>query len=83
MRRPRRLNVATSPITFEGQTPILRVRDLRASIDHYVRVLGFKLDWQGPVPFASITRGRCNVFLSEGDQGHPGSWPWIGVSDAR
>jgi catechol 2,3-dioxygenase-like lactoylglutathione lyase family enzyme len=74
--------VATTAITFEGQTPILRVRDLRASIDHYVRILGFKFDWEGPGPFASVTRGRCHLFLSQGDQGHLGSWLWIGVSDA-
>jgi catechol 2,3-dioxygenase-like lactoylglutathione lyase family enzyme len=29
----------------EGVTPILRVRSLQASIDHYVRVLGFTLAW--------------------------------------
>ena len=27
-------------------------------------------------------RGRCELFLAEGDQGHPGSWVWIGVPDA-
>ena len=74
--------MATTEITFEGLTPILRVRDLHASIDHYVRILGFKFDWEGPGPFASVTRGRCHLFLSQGDQGHLGSWLWIGVSDA-
>ncbi len=55
--------MATTAITFEGETPILRVRDLRASIDHYVRILGFKFDWEGPGPFAAVTRDRCHVFL--------------------
>jgi catechol 2,3-dioxygenase-like lactoylglutathione lyase family enzyme len=68
-------------IAFEGVTPILPVQSLAASIDHYVRVLGFKLDWQTRW-FASVTRGRCNLFLADGDQGHLGVWVWIGVSDA-
>jgi catechol 2,3-dioxygenase-like lactoylglutathione lyase family enzyme len=66
---------------FEGRTPILPVRNLAASIDHYVKVLGFKVDWQGPY-FASVTRGKCGLFLAEGDQGTPGTWVWVGVSDA-
>lgn len=68
-------------VGFEGVTPILRVKKVEASIEHYVRVLGFKLDWQGPY-FASVSRGKCSVFLSEGDQGHPGGWVWVGVGDA-
>jgi len=66
---------------FEGVSPILRVRSLSASIDYYVRKLGFKIDWQGPY-VASVSRGKCHIFLSEGDQGNPGSWVWIGVEDA-
>jgi catechol 2,3-dioxygenase-like lactoylglutathione lyase family enzyme len=68
-------------VGFEGVTPVLRVADLKASVDYYVRVLGFKLDWDGPY-FASVSRGKCCIFLSEGDQGHPGGWVWIGVEDA-
>jgi predicted enzyme related to lactoylglutathione lyase len=71
-----------SAVAFEGVNPILRVEDLTAAVDHYVRVLGFKLDWQGPGSFASVSRGRCHVFLCQGDQGHPGTWVWIGVEDA-
>ena len=72
-----------SVVTFEGGNPIFRVRSLAASIDYYVRVLGFKLDWEDPGVFASVTRGRFHLFLAEGDQGNPGSWVWIGVSDAE
>jgi catechol 2,3-dioxygenase-like lactoylglutathione lyase family enzyme len=68
-------------VRFEGVTPILRVQSVASSIDYYVRVLGFTLDWQTPI-FASVSRGQCHIFLSEGDQGHPGSWVWIGVEDA-
>jgi len=69
------------PTIFEGNTPILRVQNVAASILYYVHHLGFKLNWQAPI-FASVSRGRCTIFLSEGDQGHPGSWIWVGVGDA-
>ncbi|GLC25787.1 tetratricopeptide repeat protein [Roseisolibacter agri] len=71
-----------TPVTFHGAIPILRVRDLAASVDHYVRVLGFATDWHYPGSIASVSRDRCSVFLSEGDQGTSGTWAWIGVSDA-
>ena len=66
---------------FAGATPIFRVQSVSASIDYYVRCLGFKVDWQAP-PIASVSRGHCHIFLSEGDQGNPGTWVWIGVDDA-
>ena len=68
-----------NPIEFGGVTPVLRVRDVSASTDHYVRVLGFKFNFEAP-GFVSVSRGRCCLFLCEGDQGHPGGWVWI---DAR
>jgi predicted enzyme related to lactoylglutathione lyase len=68
---------------FEGVTPILRVENLAASIDYYVKVLGFKVDWDNPGIIASVSRDRCGIFLSEGDQGNPGSWVWIGVGDVE
>jgi catechol 2,3-dioxygenase-like lactoylglutathione lyase family enzyme len=72
---------AQSKIAFGGVTPVLRVASVAASLDYYTRALGFQLNFKSPndpAPlFASIARGRCNLFLSEGDQGHPGSWVWI------
>jgi catechol 2,3-dioxygenase-like lactoylglutathione lyase family enzyme len=68
-------------IAFEGVTPILRVESVEASINYYSRLLGFQVDWQTP-GFVSVSRGRCHIFLSEGDQGHVGGWVWVGVSDA-
>jgi catechol 2,3-dioxygenase-like lactoylglutathione lyase family enzyme len=68
-------------VNFEGGNPIFRVRSVAASIDYYVRMLGFKLDW-GDGGFASVSRGRFHLFLCEGDQGNPESWAWIGVRDA-
>jgi len=70
-----------SRVRFEGTTPILRVADVAASSDYYVKVLGFKLDWKNEAGFASVSRDRCCIFLCQGDQGHPGSWVWIGVED--
>jgi catechol 2,3-dioxygenase-like lactoylglutathione lyase family enzyme len=68
-------------VVFEGVAPILRVRDLAASLRYYLDVLGFTIDWETP-QIAAVSRGNCCLFLSEGDQGHPGAWVWIGVSDA-
>jgi catechol 2,3-dioxygenase-like lactoylglutathione lyase family enzyme len=69
--------------TLGGVTPILPVRQLEAAIDFYVRTLGFTVDFVGPGRFASVSRDRCHLFLSEGDQGTPGVWVWIGVDDVE
>jgi hypothetical protein len=61
---------------FRGATPIFRVENLRASIEYYMTVLGFRHDWGGPEVFASVSRGRCQIFLCERDQRHPGTWTW-------
>src|ERR1035438_1550860 len=66
-----------------GATPIFCVANLPASIEYYANALGFHLNWQGPGIFASVSRGRCCIFLCQQDQGHPGAWTWIGVSDAE
>lgn len=68
-------------VEFEVVSPILRVANLAASLTYYVDVLGFTVDWQHPAMIAAISRDRCTIFLCEGDQGHPGTWVWIGVSD--
>ena len=70
-------------VKFEGVVPILRVGDLKKSIEYYVTVLGFKIDWNYERVIASVSRGGCGLFLSQGDQGHPGSWVWIGVDDVE
>ncbi len=70
----------SDPVKFEGVTPILRVEDVARSVDYYVQKLGFKINFQTP-GFVSVSRDRCCLFLCEGDQGHPGSWVWVGVDD--
>jgi predicted enzyme related to lactoylglutathione lyase len=70
-------------IVFGGATPILPVRQLEASIEFYVKKLAFAVDFIGPGRFASLSRDRCHLFLSEDDQGNPGTWVWIGVDDVE
>jgi catechol 2,3-dioxygenase-like lactoylglutathione lyase family enzyme len=64
---------------FEGAQPILRVGDLQTSVNYYVRVLGFNVDFLDLI--TSVSRDRCALFLVQGDQGNPGTWVWVGVSD--
>ena len=40
---------------LEGITPILRVQSLPLSLDYYVKVLGFKVNWQNPGIMAGIS----------------------------
>lgn len=65
---------------FEHATPILRVRDLGASVAYYEKVLGFKdLHW-APL-FTSVNRDGAAIYLCQGRQGAPGTWVWVGVAD--
>lgn len=74
---------ATTPAVVECIIPILSVASVAASIGYYVDVLGFHLDWaEGePATMASVSRDGHAIMLCEGDQGHPGTWVWIGVHD--
>jgi len=68
---------------FGAAAPIFPVANLQAAIDYYVSALGFRLNWTGDDNFASVSRDKCTIFLSEGDyQGHAGTWTWIAVNDA-
>ena len=68
-------------LNFGPATPLVRVANLRASVDYFVQILGFKIDWDDTI--VSVSRDRCVLFLCQGDQGNPGSWIWIGVADAE
>jgi catechol 2,3-dioxygenase-like lactoylglutathione lyase family enzyme len=68
---------------FHHASPILRVRDLEASLRYFHDVLGFAIDWKDPTQFASVSRGDANVMLCVGDQGNPPAWIWIGVGDTE
>ncbi len=70
------------PLLGEAR-PILSVRDLRASIDYYVKKLGFTTDWMwgDPPVFASLTREQTTIFLCRELQGKAGTWVWVFVDD--
>lgn len=70
-----------SAIHFGHTTPILRVTDFDASVAYYVSALGFTLEWRDG-RFGSVGRGHAHVMLCEGSQGGPGTWLYVGVSDA-
>jgi uncharacterized glyoxalase superfamily protein PhnB len=65
---------------IENIIPILRVENLSVSLEYYNRVLGFTTDWSGE-DFAGLSRDGWRLYLSEGNQGQPGAWLWIGVED--
>ena len=66
------------PTQFHGIVPILNVKSVEKSIEHYTTVLGFEKHWDWPEgpdkTFASITNGKAEIFLCEGAQGSPGTW---------
>jgi catechol 2,3-dioxygenase-like lactoylglutathione lyase family enzyme len=67
--------------SFGSPAPIFRVANLASSLAYYTDALGFKQDW-GDSGLASVSRGRCTIFLTEWDQGCRGTWVWVGVEDA-
>jgi catechol 2,3-dioxygenase-like lactoylglutathione lyase family enzyme len=75
--------LTAAKVGFECVIPILRVNSLAVSVRYYVDVLGFKVDWGGEVEstFASLSRDGRSIMLSQGEQGQPGTWLWIGVED--
>jgi len=78
-------SAASSPTGFECIIPILRVESLPASMEFYTRVLGFQVDWggfEGSI-MAQVSRDGRPLMLSQGSQGHAGTWVWIGVEDAE
>ncbi|NUM81679.1 VOC family protein [bacterium] len=70
-------------INFHAASPILPVNNLETSIQYYCDKLGFSLDWKEPEIMASVSRGPCNLMLCERDQGHVGTWVWIGVGNSE
>ena len=68
---------------FEHANPILNVANLARSVRYYVDILGFtNAEWGGD-DFTCVTRDGASIYLSEGDQGQPGTWVWLGVEDVE
>ena len=53
------------------------------SLRYYVDVLGFANAGWGSDEFTCVTRDEAGIYLSEGDQGQPGTWVWVGVEDVE
>lgn len=68
---------------FECANPILNVADMARSLRYYVEVLGFTNAEWGNRDFTCVTRDEAAIYLSEGEQGQPGTWVWIGVGDVE
>ena len=67
---------------FEHANPILNVVNLARSVRYYVDTLGFTNAAWGGDDFTCVTRDGATI-LSEGDQGQPGTWVWLGVEDVE
>ena len=75
------------PTAFTAMTPILNVKSVEASVEHYTSVLGFRKEWDWPAEdedksFASMSNGRARIFLAENNQGSRPVWIYYNVDDA-
>jgi catechol 2,3-dioxygenase-like lactoylglutathione lyase family enzyme len=66
---------------FGCPVPILYVHDLATSQRYFRDQLGFKLDWTDSDDFASVSRGKTQLFLCQRCQGNAGSWLWVITPD--
>src|SRR5262249_24858078 len=75
--------VETAPITAEGVTPILYVKDFAAAKQYYTEKLLFELlwDWGKPPTFGCVQLDKIEIFFCEGGQGNPGTWLYIFMED--
>jgi len=65
---------------FGSAAPILRVGSLAASVEYFVTVLGFQIDWEAPA-ITSVSRDRACLFLVQEPEDLASAWAWIGVGD--
>ena len=65
---------------FGSAAPILRVSSLAASVEYFVTILGFQIDWEAPA-ITSVSRDRCCLFLVQDEEELASAWAWIGVGD--
>lgn len=70
-------------VHFEGSQPILRIENMKASLDFYVGKLGFENANWGDSEFTYVSRDRAGIYLCRGSQGAGAAWVWIGVEDAE
>jgi catechol 2,3-dioxygenase-like lactoylglutathione lyase family enzyme len=58
--------MGTVPKMIECVIPILRVKDMAASIDYYVTRLGFVEEWQAG-DMASVVRDGFSIYFNQGE----------------
>ena len=73
----------TKQARFECCDPILRVENMTAAVRYYVEVLGFTPASWGDDNFTCVNRDRAGIYICKGNQGHTGTWVWIGVTDVE
>ena len=67
---------------FGSAAPILRVSSLAASVEYFVTVLGFNIDWEA-AGITAVSRDRSCLFLVD-DGGEPTTtWAWAGVGNVE
>jgi len=68
---------------LECINPILLVRDMNASLNYYVKVLGFqKADWvTDNSTFSLVLRDGFGIYLAEDLHERSKAWVWIGAED--
>jgi catechol 2,3-dioxygenase-like lactoylglutathione lyase family enzyme len=76
------MEIGMSANAFGPATPVLRVSNIETALEYYTTKLGFSLIWRSSI-FANVTRGNCQIFLAQGDQGGGRAWAWIGVPDVE
>ena len=65
---------------IENTAPILRVKDMKTSLEYDEKVLGFKWAGWGDT-FTFVGRDGHGMYLCEGSQGCVGTWVWVGSHD--
>jgi len=68
-------------VHFENSAPILRVDNLRNSVNFYAHSLGFQVATWGNADFTQVSRDGASIYLCQGSQGRGGAWIWVGVED--
>lgn len=74
-------------LSFKYATPILDVKSVEASIEHYTTKLGFTKNWDWPddaedKTFGSVTNGEVSIFLSETTDPIKPIWVFYDVDNA-
>ena len=70
---------------IECINPILLVKDIKASLNYYVKALGFEAaDWvTESATFALVLRDGFGIYLAEESEIHSKCYVWIGVEDVE